>query len=175
MAFAWSPEHAGTIATAGFLLLGVFQGSLALGAPLGKSPWGGGSSVLPVCVRVGSAVAALLCVLAAATVMQGSGLKNMGFSTGFVGGETRFLTAFFSVATVLNFASRSPKERWIWGPACLTLAVCCFTLAWMETKRSSFYGQEGLSDDDYTTDQSQKMEGASSSWIRKSQIFETIL
>jgi hypothetical protein len=142
MAFKWSSQNAGIIATAGFLLLGAFQGSLVFGAPLGKASWGGGSSELPVCFRVGSAVAANLCVLAAATVMQRCGLKNMGFSAGFVRGETRFLTAFFFVATILNFASRSPIERWIWGPACLTLAVCCWTLAPIETSRSAFCGQE---------------------------------
>jgi hypothetical protein len=177
--FKWSPQNAGRIATAGFLFLGALQGSLVLGAPLGKASWGGGSSELPVCFRVGSAVAANLCILAAATVMQRSGLKNMGFSAGFVRGETRFLTAFFSVATVLNFASRSPIERWIWGPACLTLAVCCLTLAPMETtSRSSFCGQQGLIEDDYlvsdasdASDRLQKMDGAACSWIRKSQIF----
>jgi hypothetical protein len=183
MAFKWSPQNAGTIAAAGFLLLGAFQGSLVLGAPLGKASWGGGSSEIPVCFRVGSAIAAFLFVLAAATVMQRSGLKNMGFSAGFVGGETRFLTAIFFVATILNFASRSPIERWIWGPACLTLAVCCLTLARMETSsRSSFCGQQGLSEDDYlvsdasaASDQFPKMDGAACSWIRKSQLFETIL
>jgi hypothetical protein len=177
----WSPQNAGTIATAGFLLLGAFQGSLASGRdPLGKA------CELPVWFRIGSAVFAFLCVLAAATVMQRSGLKNMGFSAGFVEGETRFLTVFFFVAAVLNFASqqRSPIERWIWGPACLTLAVCCLTLARMETSTSSFCGQQqGMSKDDYlvsdasaASDQSPKMDGASCSCIiRKSHLFETIL
>jgi hypothetical protein len=111
----------------------------------------------------------------------------VGFSAGFVGGETRFFTAFFSVATVLNFASRSPIERWIWGPACLTLTVCCLTLARMESSRSSFscgHQQQGggVSEDDYlvsdasaASHQSQKMDGAACSWIRKLNLFETIL
>jgi hypothetical protein len=53
----------------------------------------------------------------------------------------------------------------------------------METSsRSSFCGQQGLSEDDYlvsdasaASDKFQKMDGAACSWIGKSQLFETIL
>ena len=53
MALKWFRENAGITATAGAMLLGAFQGSIVLGAPLCKASWGGGSSELPVCFRVG--------------------------------------------------------------------------------------------------------------------------
>jgi hypothetical protein len=149
----WSPRSAGIVATAGFLLLSVFQASLVLGAPLGDAAWGGESSELPIGFRFASVVATFLYILAAAIVMQRSELKNMGFSASFVGGLTRFLTVFFFFETVLNFASRSPIERWIWGPVCLILAGCCLTLARMEISRNSSVAGHGdgggLSEDDH--------------------------
>ena len=109
----------------------VFQIALALGAPLGDMAWGGRNpGVLPMRLRIASAVVALviypliaLVVLGAAGVIEAEWLPE-GLRAPLMWG----LTAFLGLGALANFASRSPRER-VWGPVALATAVCCGIVA----------------------------------------------
>jgi hypothetical protein len=115
------------------VLLGViagFQLALALGAPWGAAAWGGQHpGVLPRRLRIASGVAAVLVyplviaiVLAAAGIIGDDWLAIDGAILMWV------LAGMLGLGALMNFASRSPRER-IWGPVALTVAMCCVIVA----------------------------------------------
>lgn len=67
---------AAVTAAAGFVALGVFELTLAFGAPFGHAAWGGESAALTSGQRIGSAVSVLLYALAAAVVLARVGLTG---------------------------------------------------------------------------------------------------
>jgi hypothetical protein len=103
------------------LVLAAFQVALALGAPWGAAAWGGSNDgMLPAGLRVGSAVAASVWVVAALVV-----LRRL---LGPVGRRRTLLVVavYSSLGVVLNAASPSSLERAMWAPFCLVVAA----LAW---------------------------------------------
>src|ERR1017187_7244111 len=82
-------------AAAGFLAIAAFQAALALGAPVGRAAWGGIHARLPVKLRIASA----------------------------------FAVGVWMLAALMNFASHSSWERFLWAPAALILAVLCLIVA----------------------------------------------
>lgn len=118
------------MAAGGFLLLTVFQVSLALGAPLGRAAWGGNhGDVLPPTLRSASAVSAVVLVGAAFIVLgRGGYLRSTPFPKLFRWG-TWVLSALMGLSSLANFASSSSWERFLGGPVALLLALLCFLVA----------------------------------------------
>lgn len=122
-------EIAAIVVTVHLAVLWVFQIALAAGAPWGAAAWGGHSKgVLPTSLRVGSGIAAAflyplitLYVLVSAEVVAIDWLPGTGKIAmwGLIG--------FFTLGTLMNFASRSRIER-IWGPVSLVIAICCWII-----------------------------------------------
>ena len=102
--------------------LAVFQIALVAGAPLGRFAWGGGSTVLPTMLRVGSAVSVVVYAVIAWVLADAVG--DVGFDLGIW-----ILTAYFTLGVALNAASRSRPERMVMTPVALLLAVCCLVIA----------------------------------------------
>lgn len=125
-----SPARGAAIVTVvGFLTIAGFQAALALGAPLGRAAWGGTRTHLPTSLRIASAVAAVFWVLAAMIVLGYAGFQVSPIS-GTVGRwGTWVLVGVLLIGALMNFASSSPWERFLWGPLALLLAVLCFVLA----------------------------------------------
>src|SRR5438067_7966530 len=66
---------AAAAAATGFSLLATFQLLLALGAPLGHAAWGGAQERLPSGLRIASAFAAVVFVVAALMVLSRAGYR----------------------------------------------------------------------------------------------------
>lgn len=124
-----------------------FQTCLAAGAPWGKAAWGGGSGTLPKSLRVASSVAVFVYTFVLSLFLQRiskifdgvvvdsdtTGTLSIHrcqfLSTTFVNRSMWTLTVLLYLATLENFASRSPLERFTWGPFCFVFATCCLVLA----------------------------------------------
>jgi hypothetical protein len=117
-------------AASGFLAIALFQVALAAGAPLGRAAWGGThAGQLPTGLRVGSAIAVGVWILAAAIVVGRAGIVATPFPPAFLQRGSWVLVALTLVGALMNFASPSPWERFMWAPVTLALAGLCFLIA----------------------------------------------
>jgi hypothetical protein len=116
-------------AAVGFFALAAFQLALALGAPLGRAAWGGTHTHLPASLRVASAFAVGVWVLAALIVLGLAGFGVSPLPMSFVRWGTWILVGILPLGAVMNFASPSNWERFLWGPVALILAALCLAVA----------------------------------------------
>jgi hypothetical protein len=110
------------LAAIGCVGIAAFQVALAVGAPLGRAAWGGAHERLPRNIRVASAVAAGVWVLAALIVLAGAGFEASPIPVSVAGWATWAVAGLLLLGAVTNFISRSRLERLIWGPIALVLA-----------------------------------------------------
>ena len=116
-------------AAAGFLAIAAFQAALAVGAPLGRAAWGGTHVELPMGLRIASAIAVGVWVLAALIVLGRAGFQVSPLPPGFVRWGTWILVGVLPLGALMNFASPSNWERFLWGPVALILAGLCLVVA----------------------------------------------
>jgi hypothetical protein len=131
IAFTAGPQPARTaavVAAIGFLAIALFQLALALGAPLGRAAWKGSHVRLPRGLRIASAFAVVFWVLAALVVLGRAGLASP-LSLPIARWGTWILVGLLPLGAVMNVASPSKWERFVWGPVALILAVLCFVVA----------------------------------------------
>lgn len=117
------------IAAVGFIAIAVFQAALALGAPLGRAAWGGTRTHLSPGLRVASGIAVVFWSFAAAVVLARSGVGATFLPDVVVRWGTWILVVVLAIGAVMNAASSSPWERYLWAPLALVLAVLCFFVA----------------------------------------------
>jgi hypothetical protein len=110
------------LAAIGCLGIAAFQVTLAAGAPFGRAAWGGAHERLPRNLRVASAVAAAVWVLAALIVLAGAGFEVSPIPDPVADWATWVVAGLLLVGAVMNLISRSRLERLIWGPVALVLA-----------------------------------------------------
>lgn len=124
-------ETLGIVAAALFAIVAAFQVALAAGAPLGHLAWGGAhEGRLPVNFRINSGLAAIVLLFAAAVVLAESGVVSWSPVPDLISTPTVWLLAgLMALNTVGNFASKSPFERWVFGPTTATLAMLCAAIA----------------------------------------------
>ena len=108
--------------------LAIFQLALALGAPLGRFAWGGQHRVLPVRLRVGSAVAIVIYALIAVIALDRVGAIDV-LPDLLATVAMWVVFAYFALGIVLNAASRSKSERVVMVPVTIVLAVLSFLIA----------------------------------------------
>lgn len=109
-------------------LLAVFQIALAAGAPLGRFAWGGQHRVLPLRLRVGSAVSVLIYVLIDLIAWDRVGAIAF-LPAGFAEVAMWVVFGYFALGIVLNAISRSRPERYTMVPVTIVLTVLSFFLA----------------------------------------------
>ena len=107
----------------------MFQVALAAGAPFGRAAWGGAHERLPRNLRVGSAIAALVWVFAALTVLAGAGFEASPIPASVADWATWALAGLLLVGMAMNALSRSRLERLIWTPVALVLAALTVIVA----------------------------------------------
>lgn len=117
-----SARTAAGAAAAGFLAIASFQAALALGAPLGRAAWGGAHTQLPTGLRIASAFAIGVWVLAALIILGRAGFEVSPLPPAFVRWGTWALVGVLPLGAIMNFASPSIWERLLWGPVALILA-----------------------------------------------------
>ena len=120
--------RAAVIAATGFVVVAGFQLLLALGVPWGRAAWGGGQATLPPELRVASSISMAVFIGAALVVLGRAGYWGMRFSGAFRVGAW-FLAAAMGLGAVLNLASSSVWERFIWAPVALVLALATLVVA----------------------------------------------
>jgi hypothetical protein len=121
---------AALLAAVGLFGIAAFQVALALGAPFGRASWGGRhAGKLPAGLRVASAVAAVVWVLGALIVLARGGFEIGPIPDGVARWGTWVLVGLLPVGALMNLASSSRWERFLWGPMALILAVLCFLVA----------------------------------------------
>jgi hypothetical protein len=116
-------------AAVGFLAIAAFQVALALGAPLGRAAWGGTYTHLPMGLRIASAFAVGVWVLAALIVLGRAGFQVSPLPSAFYRWGTWILVGVLPLGALMNFASPSSWERFLWGPVALILAGLCLLVA----------------------------------------------
>ena len=119
----------GVVATVGFVGIAAFQAAIAAGAPLGRAAWGGTHVRLPQRLRVASAVAAAFWIVAALVVLARAGFDTSPVPFSASRWATWILVVLLPIGAVMNAASRSPWERFLWAPIALVLGVLCLGLA----------------------------------------------
>lgn len=125
-----SAETAATLAAIGFLVIAVFQAALALGAPFGAAAWGGSRpGRLPARYRIASGVAVGFWLFAALVVLARAGAEVVALPPALARWGTWVLVVLLSIGALMNLASKSRWERYLWGPLALVLAVLCLVVA----------------------------------------------
>ena len=118
------------VAAIGFGAIALFQAALALGAPLGRASWGcGHAGVLPVGLRIASAVAIVIWAFAMVLVLERAGFSLLSLRAGVVRWGTWVLVGLLVLGALMNLASPSPWERFLWGPVGLVLFGLTLILA----------------------------------------------
>ena len=109
----------------GFYLVCLFQLALVFGAPWGEFTQGGGTKgKLGRAGRIGAAISILVLLVMSQVILatQGTGLF-IGLP-GWLLESLKWATFVYSIlGVIMNWASRSPKERMVWGPIASVLAV----------------------------------------------------
>jgi hypothetical protein len=122
------PVIAAVAATVILAALGVFQGFLAAGAPIGRFAWGGAHTRLPTTLRIGSAVSIVLYALFALVLLdRASAVSVLPDVVSAVGAWALF--GYFVIGIGMNGISRSRAERMTMTPCCLVLAALTLIVA----------------------------------------------
>lgn len=123
-------EMAAVLAAFGFVVVAVFQAALAAGAPLGRAAWGGKHHRgLPPRLRIASAVAVVIWLVAALAVLDRAGMPLVAFPEPVSDWVTWALVVLLPIGAIMNIASPSPYERFGWGPLALVLALLTLVVA----------------------------------------------
>jgi hypothetical protein len=117
------------LAAMGFIALALFQGALALGAPLGRAAWGGVDAKLRRGQRVASALSVAVFVLAILVILRRSGWRSSPIPFAFARWATFILAGLMALSTVANLASKSRWERNLWAPTAFALTIFCLLVA----------------------------------------------
>jgi hypothetical protein len=119
---------AAATAATGFVLLAGFQILLVLGVARGRAAWGGASEVLSPALRIASAGAAFVLVMAALVVLGRAGYWGGDASAGVFRWGTWILAGAMAVGALINFASPSGWERAVTARLALALAFMCLVV-----------------------------------------------
>ena len=110
------------------LALAIFQLALALGAPLGRFAWGGQHRVLPVRLRIGSAIAIVIYAVIAVIAFDRVGAIDV-LPDVFAVVAMWVVFAYFALGIVMNALSRSRPERFVMVPVTIVLTVLSLFIA----------------------------------------------
>jgi hypothetical protein len=111
--------------TIGFAALAVFEAALAVGAPLGDGAWGGSAAHLTTGQRVASSATPAFWIAAIAVVRaRAAGRAGRRYRWGTWG-----LVAVLGVSALLNVASESAWENYLFAPVGVVLAGLCGVVA----------------------------------------------
>jgi hypothetical protein len=103
-------------------VLAVFQLALIFGAPIGRFAWGGQHRVLPMKLRIGSAVSIVIYAIIAVLALDRAGLVDV--VPDVVSTVAMWVVfAYFVLGIGMNAISRSKPERYTMAPVSLVLAV----------------------------------------------------
>ncbi len=109
-------------------LLAAFQVALALGAPLGRFAWGGRHEVLPLPLRLGSAVSIVVYAVIAAIALDRADLIDV-LAAPVARIAMWIVFGYFALSIAPNALSRSHSERNVMVPVSITLTALALPVA----------------------------------------------
>lgn len=109
-------------------MLALFQLVLALGAPLGRFAWGGQHRVLPVRLRVGSAVSIAVYALISLIALDREGTTDV-FPDAISAVGIWVVLGYFVLGIGMNAISPSKPERNVMVPVAAMLAALSLAVA----------------------------------------------
>ena len=121
-----SVAGAAALAAALFVSMAAFQVALALGAPLGKHVLGGrNAGVLPNRLRVISAMAALILVVAALIVLARARVIGLSEAEALLAPACWVIAGYMVLNTLGNLRSASRFERTVFASVTALLVLLC--------------------------------------------------
>ena len=118
------------LAAMGFGIIVLFQVALAAGAPLGRAAWGGAhAGRLPRQLRMSSLIAAAVWIVAGLVLLRRAGHLTALLPWTVAQWGTWIVAGLLVLGAVMNVASPSGWERYLWAPFAATLAVLCILAA----------------------------------------------
>lgn len=99
------------------------------GLPLGELTMGGKYKVFPKKLRIALATQLILQILFVVVILQLGGFVSLWFSPGTTRIIGIVMAVYLSLNTVMNFISRSKKEKYIMTPLSLLAAICFWIVA----------------------------------------------
>jgi hypothetical protein len=112
------------------LIVAVFQVALALGAPLGEYAYGGTKTgKLPLGFRINSVVAVFVMLAISGHYLAQLGVFEPILDPAGSSVVNWVLVAFTGLAALANNATRSKKERMVWGIPTILMFVASLVVA----------------------------------------------
>ena len=102
---------------------------LICGLPLGELTMGGQYKVYPIKLRIVLVVQLLLQAFFVITILQAGGIIPLWFSENVTKIICIIMAVYLSLNTVMNFISKSKKEKYIMTPLSLLTAICYWITA----------------------------------------------
>ncbi|BDC01353.1 TPA: hypothetical protein ACF2DS_002295 [Clostridium perfringens] len=99
-----------------FLGIAILYVLVALGLPLGEFTIGGQHKILPKKYRVMAIVSVVIQLFAIIIILQADGLISSWFSIKVTKYICIFFALYLSLNIIMNFISRSKKERYVMTP-----------------------------------------------------------
>ena len=110
--------------------ISIFQVLLAAGLPLGKVAWGGNHRILPVNLRIASAVSPILLIGGSILILHQARIISLNLDPLLAGTLIWIFTVLTGFTVLLNIFSKSKIERLIMTPlagigflSCLFVAI----------------------------------------------------
>ena len=102
---------------------------LICGLPLGELTMGGQYKVYPGKLRIVLVVQLLLQAFFVITILQAGGIMPLWFSENVTRITCIIMAVYLSLNTIMNFISKSKKEKYIMTPLSLLTAICFWITA----------------------------------------------
>lgn len=112
-----------------FFAIAIMTTLVACGLPLGEFTMGGQYKVLPPKYRVAAVASIVIQLFAMVIILQAGGLLTFLFSAETTQYICFFFAAYLSFNTILNFLSKSKKERNVMTPLALAASICYWVTA----------------------------------------------
>lgn len=102
---------------------------LICGLPLGELTMGGQFKVFPIKLRILLVIQLVLQVFFAIIILQVGGYISLWFSYNVTQIICIIMAVYLSLNTVVNFISKSKKEKYIMTPLSFVMAICFWIVA----------------------------------------------
>lgn len=107
-----------------FAIVAVMTILIAFGLPLGEFTMGGKYKILPKNLRIIALISIIVQMFALIIILQAGGILAMWFSEKITKYICIFFVVYLSLNTIMNFFSKSKKEKCFATPLSMGAAIC---------------------------------------------------
>lgn len=102
---------------------------VTFGLPLGEFTLGGKYKILPPKMRIASGISFFIQLFALVIILQTGGIITSGIPFNIARGICFFFAAYLSINVIMNFLSKSKKEKVVMTPLSIITAICFWITA----------------------------------------------